>query len=80
MDDDLGPAVSVEIGRRESSRLPALAAAARRCRPARFELKAAAAKLVSGHRALVAADDDLHPPVAVEIRDCTAGASSAAST
>ena len=34
--DDLGPAVSVEIGRRESSRLGALAAAARRGGPARL--------------------------------------------
>ena len=71
--DDLDPAVSVEIRRRESPRLGALAATARRGRPPRLELEATAAELVGSHRALVAADDDLRPPVAVEVRDCAGG-------
>ena len=71
--DDLDPAVSVEIGRRESPRLGALTAAARRGRPPRLELEATAAELVGRHRALVAADDDLRPPVAVEVRHCAGG-------
>ena len=65
--DDLGPAVSVEVGRGQPSCLRALAAAARRCGPARLDTQPAAAQLVRGHRPLVAADDDLRPPVSVEV-------------
>ena len=68
-DDDLDPAVAVQIGRRHAPRLRALAAAARRRGPAWLELQAASAELVRRHGSLVAADDDLLQLVAVEVRD-----------
>ena len=72
-DGDLDAAVAVEIGGGHPSRLRALAAAARRRGPAGLQPQPPAAELVRRDGALVAADDDLRPLVAVEVGDHAGG-------
>ena len=63
----LDSAVSVEVGRGETARFGALAAAAGRGRPARLEPQLAAAQVVGRDGPLVTADHDLRHAVGVQV-------------
>ena len=67
--DDLDAAVSVEVCGCHPARLRALAAAARRRRPAGLESQLAADEVVRGDGSFVSADHDLRHLVAVEVGD-----------